>query len=164
MIIKFARIDDRLIHGQVTTVWAKEAKAERIIICSDDVAKDEIRRTLLKQAAPPGIKVNVCDIEKAVRVYNNPIYQNETVFYLFTKPADVLRMVEKGVPIKSINIGGMAFSKGKVQITKAVSVDAEDVAAFKRLYELGVKLDLRVVNSDPQTDFMAKIKDISFSK
>lgn len=73
-------------------------------------------------------------------------------------------MVEKGVPIKSINIGGMAFSKGKVQITKAVSVDAEDVAAFKRLYELGVKLDLRVVNSDPQTDFMAKIKDISFSK
>lgn len=52
MKINLARIDDRLIHGQVTTVWAKEAKAGRIIICSDDVYNDEIRKTLLKQAAP----------------------------------------------------------------------------------------------------------------
>ncbi|EKN3489288.1 PTS sugar transporter subunit IIB, partial [Yersinia enterocolitica] len=51
MKINLARIDDRLIHGQVTTVWAKEAKAGRIIICSDDVYNDEIRKTLLKQAA-----------------------------------------------------------------------------------------------------------------
>lgn len=82
MKINLARIDDRLIHGQVTTVWAKEAKAGRIIICSDDVYNDEIRKTLLKQAAPPGIKVNIVNIEKAVAVYHNPNYINDTVFYL----------------------------------------------------------------------------------
>lgn len=32
MKIKLCRIDDRLIHGQVATVWAHEANAERIII------------------------------------------------------------------------------------------------------------------------------------
>lgn len=59
MIITLARVDDRLIHGQVTTVWAKGSNAERIIIVSDEVFEDQIRTTLLKQAAPPGIKVNI---------------------------------------------------------------------------------------------------------
>jgi mannose/fructose/N-acetylgalactosamine-specific phosphotransferase system component IIB len=44
--ITLARIDDRLIHGQVTTVWSKVANAQRIIICNDDVFNDEVRRTL----------------------------------------------------------------------------------------------------------------------
>lgn len=53
MNITLARIDDRLIHGQVTTVWSKVANAQRIIICNDEVYNDEVRRTLLRQAAPP---------------------------------------------------------------------------------------------------------------
>ena len=65
MQITLARIDDRLIHGQVTTVWSKVANAQRIIICNDDVFNDEVRRTLLRQAAPPGMKVNVVSLEKA---------------------------------------------------------------------------------------------------
>ena len=86
MNITLARIDDRLIHGQVTTVWSKVANAQHIIICNDEVYNDEVRRTLLRQAAPPGMKVNVVNIEKAVAVYHNPQYQDETVFYLFTRP------------------------------------------------------------------------------
>jgi mannose/fructose/N-acetylgalactosamine-specific phosphotransferase system component IIB len=69
MNITLARIDDRLIHGQVTTVWSKVANAQRIIICNDEVYNDEVRRTLLRQAAPPGMKVNVVNIEKAVAVF-----------------------------------------------------------------------------------------------
>lgn len=160
MKINFSRIDDRLIHGQVTTVWAKEANAERIIICSDEVAGDEIRSTLLKQAAPPGIKVNVVDVDKAIRVYLNPKYKNVSVFYLFINPMDVLRMVEAGVQIKSINIGGMAYKEGKKQVTKSVSVNEEDISAFKKLDELGVELDLRVVYSDPKENFMTKISHL----
>ncbi|WP_392561699.1 mannose/fructose/sorbose PTS transporter subunit IIB [Orbus sturtevantii] len=163
MIINFARIDDRLIHGQVTTVWVKEAKAERIIICNDAIYQDDLRKTLLKQAAPPGIKVNVVNIDKAVSVYNNPKYQQDTVFYLFTNPADVLAIIEKGVPIKSINIGGMAYREGKTQITKAVSLDKNDVDAFNQLNDLNIKLDLRVVYSDPSIDFIKKINEIDIA-
>ncbi|MDX5628948.1 MULTISPECIES: mannose/fructose/sorbose PTS transporter subunit IIB [unclassified Brenneria] len=163
MIIKLARIDDRLIHGQVTTVWAKEAKAERIMICNDDVYHDELRKTLLKQAAPPGIKVNVVNIEKAVAVYHNEKYANDTVFYLFTNPNDVLRMVNAGVKIKKINIGGMAYRIGKTQLTKAVSLDKQDVDAFQQLASAGVELDLRVVISDPPIDFINKINAVEFS-
>lgn len=154
MIINLVRIDDRLIHGQVTTVWTKEAKAERIIIVSDEVSNDEIRSTLVKQAAPPGIKVSVISINKAAAVYKNPKYENDTVFYLFTNPTDVLRLVNAGVPIKEVNIGGMSFKEGKKQITKAVSVDENDISSFKKLHEMGINLCLKVVITDPDIDFI----------
>lgn len=164
MNITLARIDDRLIHGQVTTVWSKVANAQRIIICNDDVYNDDVRRTLLRQAAPPGMKVNVVNIEKAVAVYHNPQYQDETVFYLFTNPQDVLTMVQQGVKIATLNIGGMAWRPGKKQLTKAVSLDAADINAFQQLDTLGVKLDLRVVASDPSFNILDKIAEQSVTE
>ena len=164
MNITLARIDDRLIHGQVTTVWSKVANAQRIIICNDDVYNDDVRRTLLRQAAPPGVKVNVVNIEKAVAVYHNPQYQDETVFYLFTNPQDVLTMVQQGVKIATLNIGGMAWRPGKKQLTKAVSLDATDINAFQQLDTLGVKLDLRVVASDPSVNILDKIAEQSVTE
>ena len=157
MIIKLVRIDDRLIHGQVATVWAHEAGAGRIIICSDEVAGDEVRTKLLKQVAPPGIKVNVVSIDKAIRVYNNPKYEQEMVFFLFVCPQDIVRMVEGGVPITSVNIGGMAFREGKQQITKAVSVDDDDRAAFRSLHEHGIELEIRPIATDSKVDIMSKL-------
>lgn len=164
MNITLARIDERLIHGQVTTVWSKVANAQRIIICNDDVYNDDVRRTLLRQAAPPGMKVNVVNIEKAVAVYHNPQYQDETVFYLFTNPQDVLTMVQQGVKIATLNIGGMAWRPGKKQLTKAVSLDATDINAFQQLDTLGVKLDLRVVASDPSVNILDKIAEQSVTE
>lgn len=158
MNITLARIDDRLIHGQVTTVWSKVANAQRIIICNDEVYNDEVRRTLLRQAAPPGMKVNVVNIEKAVAVYHNPQYQDETVFYLFTRPQDALAMVRQGVKIGTLNIGGMAWRPGKKQLTKAVSLD-DDINAFHELNNLGIILDLRVVASDPSINIIDKINE-----
>lgn len=159
MDIKLVRIDDRLIHGQVAIVWSRESGANRIIVVSDEVAEDKIRSTLVKQAAPPGIKVNVLDIGKAVRVFNNPKYEQEKVFYLFTKPQDIVQMLEEGVPIKEVNVGGMQYKNGKKQINKAVSVDDADIQAFYKLDDLGVKLDGRVVATDPKNDFIKILKE-----
>jgi len=153
--IVLARIDDRLIHGQVVTVWAKETKCERIIVCNDEVANDAIRKTLLTQVAPPGIISNVVDVEKAIRAYNNPKYETTKAMLLFTNPTDVLRMVEGGVVIKSVNIGGMSFKEGKRQITNAVSVDAEDKEAFRKLHEKGIELEIRKVTADTKVNLMS---------
>lgn len=157
MIIKFARIDDRLIHGQVATVWSKQADAQRIIVVSKEVFHDSIRKTLLKQAAPAGMKVNIVDVPKAIAVYNNPKYANDTVFYLFTNPTEVLELVKSGIPLKSINIGGMRYEEGKTQITKAISLTPEDAKAFRELDKLGVDLDLRVLADDPKKDILKLI-------
>lgn len=57
MEISFVRIDDRLIHGQVATVWVKETKCNKIIAVSDEVAADTLRKTLLLQVSPRGSRL-----------------------------------------------------------------------------------------------------------
>lgn len=157
MNIVLARIDDRLIHGQVATIWSRYTKCQRIIVCNDDVEKDPIRKILLEQVAPPGVKANVVGIDKAIRVYNNPRYKDDRVLFLFTNPTDVVRMVEGGVGIKSVNIGGMSFKDGKKQITSVVSVNDADIEAFEKLNKRGIELEIRKVSSDSKVDLMSKL-------
>lgn len=47
--IKLARLDTRLLHGQVATAWTPDSKANRIIVVSDAVAKDECARVLFNK-------------------------------------------------------------------------------------------------------------------
>lgn len=159
MIIKLARIDDRLIHGQVATVWSRVSEVSRIIVVSDEVAADKVRVMLLKQVAPSGITVSVVDVAKAKRVYDNPKYENDKVMLLFTNPTDVLRIVQLGVDIKSVNIGGMSFQKGKKQITKAISVNQKDIDSFKKLHELGLELEIRPVPDDRKKDLIKVLEE-----
>lgn len=157
MNIVLARIDDRLIHGQVATIWSKETRCERIIVCNDEVANDSIRKTLLTQVAPPGVKASVVDIEKAIRVCKNAKYEGVRALLLFTNPTDVLRMVEGGIDIKSVNIGGMAFKEGKKQITSAISLNDKEIESFKKLNEKGIELEIRKVVTDSKVDMMTKL-------
>ena len=161
MQIGLARIDDRLIHGQVATRWTKETNVTRIIVVSDEVAADTVRKTLLTQVAPPGVTAHVVDVAKMIRVYNNPKYAGERVMLLFTNPTDVERIVEGGVKITSVNIGGMAFRQGKTQVNNAISVDDKDIEAFKKLNERGIELEARKVSTDQKLkmmDLIAKVK------
>ncbi|HFP1915763.1 TPA: PTS mannose transporter subunit IIAB [Escherichia coli] len=130
MVIGLARIDDRLIHGQVATRWTKETNVSRIIVVSDEVAADTVRKTLLTQVAPPGVTAHVVDVAKMIRVYNNPKYAGERVMLLFTNPTDVERLVEGGVKIgdmkTGIIIGGTLemIALGWMNIGAAVAPDA----------------------------------------
>lgn len=161
MIIVLARIDDRLIHGQVATRWTKETEVTRIIVVSDDVATDTVRKTLLTQAAPPGVTAHVVDIAKMVRVYNNPKYAGERVMLLFTNPTDVERLIENGVRLTSINIGGMAYRQGKTQVNNAISVDSKDIEAFRKLNQCGIELEARKVSNDPRLNMMDLISKVA---
>jgi PTS system mannose-specific IIB component len=161
MKIGLARIDDRLIHGQVATRWTKETNVSRIIVVSDEVAADHVRKTLLTQVAPPGVTAHVVDVAKAIRVWNNPKYAGDRVMLLFTNPTDVWRLVEGGVEIKSVNIGGMAFRQGKTQVNNAVSLDAKDIEAFNKLNERGIELEVRKVSSDSQLKMMDLISKLN---
>ncbi|CAD6510904.1 PTS mannose transporter subunit IIAB [Candidatus Profftia tarda] len=163
MQICLARIDDRLIHGQVATCWTKEARVSRIIVVSNEVSADNTRSTLLKQVAPPGITAHIVNIEKMIRVYSNPDYVHDRVMLLFTNPTDVVRLVESGIRITSINIGGMAFRHGKIQITTAVSVDEKDIIAFKKLDSYGIELEIRKVPNESPLKMIDLIKKINKS-
>lgn len=143
-----SRVDTRLLHGQVATSWTKSTQPNRIIVVSDNVSHDELRKSMIEQAAPPGVKANVVPISKLVEVDKDPRFGATKAMLLFETPQDALEAIEAGVDIKELNLGSMAHSKGKVVINKAVSMGKDDVETFEKLLDLGVKIDVRKVPSD----------------
>ena len=48
MAIVHARVDERLIHGQVATVWTNTVGAQRIMVVNDSAVKDQLQIGALK--------------------------------------------------------------------------------------------------------------------
>lgn len=154
-----ARIDSRLLHGQVATAWTKTVQPTRIIVVSDAVAKDELRKKLIQQAAPPGVKAHVVPINHMIKLaMDDKHFGGQRALLLFENPQDVLRAVEGGVPLKTINVGSMAHSTGKVQPNKVLAFNQEDIDTFKKLKELGLDFDVRKVPNDSKGNMDEIIK------
>lgn len=157
MSIELVRIDDRLIHGQVVMAWSKAIAVKRMVVVDDQVAGDVIRKMLLETVAPPGVKVSVVTVEQGIQALLANQFGNEKLLLLCTNPMTILRLIEGGILIDKVNIGGMSFSQGKSQLTKAVSVDENDRNAFKQLHEHGVVLEIQILPNDTPVDIMSKI-------
>ena len=156
--IAHVRVDTRLLHGQVATTWTKTVSPDRIIVVSDGVAHDQLRKTMIEQAAPPGVPANVVPISKMIEVTKDPRFGATKAMLLFENPQDLLTAIEGGVDIKEANIGSMAHSVGKVVVTNAIAMGDDDVKTIEALRAKGVELEARKVPSDSSEDIDAMLK------
>ncbi|MBA7510049.1 PTS system fructose-specific EIIB component [subsurface metagenome] len=152
------RIDDRLIHGQVVENWMKFLKINHVIVVNDFVANDRMQKTLFSMAVPDHAKISILTITQAKEAILNGQFEGDKTMLLLVSPQDVLNLINKGVRIKEVNVGGMHYSPDKRQILKAISVSKEDIQAFQELDKLGVYLEARMVPNDEKIDIMKIIK------
>ncbi len=155
--IVLTRIDNRLIHGQVATQWCTSIGANLILVANDDVATNSLRQGLMDMAAPAGVATRYWSIEKTIANIHRAS-DAQKIFIVCDSPTDVLKLVEGGVPIKKVNIGNMHMAEGKRQVATTVAVDDKDVAAFTKLKELGVELEIRKVPSEGSEDISKLFK------
>lgn len=142
--IVLTRIDNRLIHGQVATQWSGVLGVNLLLVANDSVATDQFRQGLMNMAAPSYAQTRYFTIEKTCAVIQKAS-PSQHIFIICESPQDVLRLVEGGVPIKKCNIGNMHMAEGKRQVATSVAVDDADVAAFRKLQELGIELEIKRV-------------------
>lgn len=153
--IVLTRIDNRLIHGQVATQWCGSLSANLILVANDSVSEDTFRQGLMDMAAPSYATTRYWTIQKTIDTIHKAA-DRQMIFIVCETPTDVLRLVEGGVPIKKVNIGNMHMADGKRQVATTVAVDETDVAAFKKLQELGVELEIKRV-PDTATESIEKL-------
>ncbi|WP_179393996.1 mannose/fructose/sorbose PTS transporter subunit IIA [Lacticaseibacillus absianus] len=154
-----ARIDSRLLHGQVATAWSKDVKPTRIIVVSDDVARDKLRKQLITDAAPGGVKAHVIPVDQMIKIaQDDQHFGGERALLLFETPQDALRAVDGGVPLKTINVGSMAHSAGKVQPNKVLAFDQDDIDTFGKLKAKGIDFDVRKVPTDSKDSMEGILK------
>lgn len=143
--IVLARVDDRLIHGEVVSLWTPYLSANRIIIIDDSVAADKFNSRVLKLLAPSGIKVDVYTIKKASERLKGDFLKGERIILLAKTTITFNELVKKGVNLKEVNLGGMGIKEGRTPFIKNVSCSPEEVDAIRDLVNQNVHVFYQLV-------------------
>jgi len=154
MSIVAARIDGRLIHGQVANLWSSKLNISRIMVIDDEVSQNAIEKSGLKLATPAGVKLSVLPVEKAAANILAGKYDSQRVLVIAKRPDRFLKLVEAGVTLEEINVGNMSQSDESRSVTRSINVVDKDVEDFNQLDKKGVRLVSQMVPSDRQEDFM----------
>jgi mannose/fructose/N-acetylgalactosamine-specific phosphotransferase system component IIB len=155
MPVKHMRIDNRLIHGQVTVAWVGSIGANHLIVSNDEVAGDEIQQLLLPQAAR-GVRTSVLTVADTIQHCLAPAADTENIMILAKFPGDALQLLEAGVKPAVVNVGNQAPRPGTrfTMVTRSISVTAEEAATYRRIAELAGGLHSRMMPTDKPDDFL----------
>ena len=143
--VVLARVDDRLIHGEVVTAWVPTTKATRIIIIDDEVAKDEFNIRVVKALAPAGTKVFVYSVEKASEKLMVPGVEGERLLVLAKTPISFNRLIKNGVPLKEVNLGGAGIRGERQPFINNVALNPEEVLACEEMQNAGCRVYYQLV-------------------
>ena len=91
------RIDERLIHGQVATMWTNALRLTRIMVVGDDIVKNDIQKTALKTACPHGVHLSILTAKGAARRINEGKYKGQTVLVLVKNPGVLRQMIDNEI-------------------------------------------------------------------
>jgi mannose/fructose/N-acetylgalactosamine-specific phosphotransferase system component IIB len=158
MAIALLRVDDRLVHGQVVEGWLPSLKADLIIVVSGAAAADPVSAALMKMAMPPTVGLLVLGIDEAVHALASPQMAARRALVLVPGPAEALALLQKGVAVDRINVGGLHFTVGKVQLGRALFLDEKDKDALRAIAALGVRLAGQPLPSDPEEDLAPMLR------
>lgn len=160
MGINLLRVDDRLIHGQVVEGWVPFLKVDLVIVVSDAAAADDIQTALMKMALPPSVGLLVLGVDEAAAALTSPKLAAREALVLVPGPAEALALVEKGVTLDRINVGGLHYTVGKVQLGRALFLDEKDRLALRALAAKGVRLEGRALPGDAEEDLSAALEGL----
>ena len=155
MALALIRIDDRLIHGQVVEGWLPVLGASRIIVVSDAAAADAMQRQLMRLALPEAVALDVLPVSAAVAAVRAAAAAPEKALVLAPGPAEILALLEGGLELESVNVGGLHHQAGHLRIGRAIFLSEADHKALTAIARRGVRLEGRAVPSEQGEDVAA---------
>ena len=142
MPIIFARVDDRLIHGQVVQAWLPELNVDEVVIPCTKPHKCTLNQALLRLSLPYEYTLTILDSHAAVKYARN---SKKRIFLLMSTLEEMADLIEDGLQIKSINIGGMHFKENAQKLAENVFLDEQDKHLLKVINGLGIRIETREV-------------------
>ncbi|MBN2564530.1 MAG: PTS sugar transporter subunit IIB, partial [Candidatus Eisenbacteria bacterium] len=122
MAFVLVRVDDRLIHGQVTVAWGSWLSPDRILLVNDEVAGCDWRCELYAETDALGVPVTILTRDAFLETYRAGEWSGKRTFVIVETPADLLYLLRGGFSASEANIGGMHHAEGKREILPYVYV------------------------------------------
>jgi mannose/fructose/N-acetylgalactosamine-specific phosphotransferase system component IIB len=132
-------------------------KADEIVVVSDEIPGDDIRRVIMRFSTPEGVELKIMTVDAAF-AYLNGVNGSARILVLLPGLKGVTELLSRGLAIRSLNIGGMHYSAGKnFSIGKAIFLSEEDRAYLRFIVGAGVELEGRGVPTDKAINLMDAI-------
>ena len=152
--IVHARIDERLIHGQVAMVWTNTVGASRIVVVNDNALKDEMVLSGLKMAKPAGVKVSVLTVKRAIKRLKENAYAGDKIFVITKNISDMAELIRQGVAIEGVNVGNVAKREGSRSIKKSVNLTEQDIKDINEMISLGHKVTAQMIPNESEQSIL----------
>lgn len=156
MAIVDVRIDDRLVHGQVCSYWVPYFSVDRIVVVDDLVARDEMRKSVLRLACPDRCKLSIFNAEKAADKFLRNIDRDIKVLILCNRPHPIVQMADAGFQVEYVTVGNISSREGSRQIANTAYATPEEWEDFQELARRGVKIFDQMVPTNPRLDITDK--------
>jgi fructoselysine/glucoselysine PTS system EIIB component len=156
-MIKLIRIDDRLVHGQVSFTWTPSLGIDCLVVANDKVAKDDFQKMTLGLAKPAGVKLLIKSVEDTVVFLNDEKTKSLKILVLINSVKDAHTLADGVADIHSINFGGLRAKEGAKVISKAITLTEEDIILIKELLQREIELEIRQVPSEEKQKVSALI-------
>lgn len=148
MTVSFVRIDDRMIHGLITTRWGKERPCDGIIAINDKAANNPILKSAYRAAAE-NKKTFVWTMEHFKKVQDK-VLNSDTRYFLITKnPEDMKTILVdwgfKPSDIKTVNVGPGNDRDGAIKLGDNQSFTKKEAMAFEAMEQAGYKVDFALL-------------------
>ena len=140
MPLCLVRIDDRLIHGQVVLGWVRALRPDRIVVANDRIAANSWERKFYTSSVPAQVKVSFLELEETARQLMNNLFKNESVMILVESVKDLFEMVEMGVALENVNVGGLHYREGAHELLPYVFLTDDDKSYLRELVKRNVTL------------------------
>ena len=154
MKLAMARVDDRLIHGQVVVACREATGARRLILANDEAASDAMQQRLYRAAVPPPAELEIHGLDGAARRLRELDEAGDEVPTLLVveSPQDMLHLVEEDAPISSVTLGGLHHHPGSRERWPGFYLDDEQEEAVRQLSERGIEVIAQTIPGAPSTD------------
>jgi mannose/fructose/N-acetylgalactosamine-specific phosphotransferase system component IIB len=142
-----ARIDDRLIHGQVVVGCCEPLGAKRILLVDDAVAHDPLQQKLYRAGVPPKVSVEFASVAAAPTVLEAlgaPGSIGDLVVVV-SRARIMDRLQQAGVRFECVQIGGAHAREDADELVDGIFLDREDRDALRALLRQGTRVVIQPV-------------------
>ena len=140
MSIALYRIDDRLVHGQVMTAWARIFNIAKIIVVDDATAKNAFLCDVMKMAVPSGCSVQILSVADSVPVLQASEKSDEKTIVLVKAPIALRALIDQGIVIKEINVGNVGAGPGRKAVMRSTQLTKDEYDTLVGMSAQGIHI------------------------
>ncbi len=152
-MIGLARVDERLVHGQVLVGWVPHLGTRRVVVADDEAARSPLARAAMTLALPPGVDARVEPVASVD--WAELAASTEPVLVVLRDVAEAERAFAAGLtPERApvMNLGNVHYTQGRRKVTPSVFLSGAELDGLRRLASAGFRVEARAVPLDAPID------------